>query len=36
VLKSTSRQLFVIDTIGDHDGSRALMDNAVIIVHVQY
>ena len=36
MLKSTSRQLFVIDSIGDHDGSRALVDNAVVIVHVQY
>jgi len=36
VLKSTTRELFVIDSIGDHDGSCALVDNAVIIVHVKY
>jgi len=36
VLKSMTRELFVIDSIGDHDGSRALVDNAVVIVHVKY
>ena len=36
MLKSTTRELFVIDSIGDHDGSRALVDNAVVIVHVKY
>jgi len=31
VIKSISRELFVIDSIGDHDEFRVLVDNVVII-----
>jgi len=34
VLKCATRELFVIDSIGDHDGTRAQIDNAVVIVQV--
>jgi len=35
VLKSATKELFVINCIDDHDGSHALVDNAVVIIHVK-
>jgi len=34
VLKRRSRELMVIDSMGDHDGSRAELDNAMVCEHV--
>jgi len=34
VLKRRTRELFVIDSIGNHDGSREAIDNAMVIEDV--